>query len=469
MAANLERAYTMYTTELGYATPPSDGDAYIDVYVTDLGSPGPLGLTFPDTGANQTSAYIIIDDDVTELPYLASHELHHVFQLGIWAPTSTWLLEGTAEWGGFRIMGFPAALPDGNDDTFSILETLGAPDMSINCSGNACGLSDYEAGGYSRWPFYEYLSERYGPGIVRDIFLKAQGLNDVSLTGIDFLNATLADKGATLNDVFTDWTVANMTGKYTIASLKGVQAPVYSSTSTGDATGALPIQQVAVNHLAARYLAFARGSGQADGPCYAATLSLTVSWPSGLGARPYFLWPAAGNTPVPLAVSGSTANLSIPWDTCATDLAGVLSLPNPAPGVDAALFTVTGTTTVDKTRIATATPPPAGTYTGPTVPAPVSEDAPSIALYGPETLRVSKSKRLVRLVVFSSGPGKLQAQLGATMLGTRALRTGNNDLRFTLPTGFARTLAAKNLLALTSMSTTGERGATITRKLVLTK
>jgi len=469
MAANFERAYSMYTTELGYAAPPSDGDAWIDVYVTDLGLPGPLGLTFADTGANQTSAYILVDDEVTELPYLAAHELFHVFQFGIWAPTSPWMLEGTAEWNGFRFMGFPAALPDGADDTFPLVDTLGAPDMSINCSGTACGLTDYEIGGYSRWHFYEYLSERYGPGIVKDIFLKAKALNDATLTGTDFLNATLADKGATLADVFTDWTVANMTGNYTIPSLKGVQPPVHSSTPTGNATGALPTQQVAVNHLAARYLAFMRGTGQSDGPCYEATLSLTVSWPTGLGARPYFLWPSAVNTPIPLAVSGTTASLSIPWNTCATATQGLLSLPNPSATVDAALFTVTGSVTVDKTRLATSAPPPAGTYTGPTVPAPTSEDAPAIALYGPETLRVSKTKRLVRLVVFSSGQGKLQAQLGATMLGTRELRAGNNDLRFTLPTGFARTLAAKNLLALTSLSNSGERGATVTRKLVLTK
>lgn len=469
LAANLELAYSTYTTDLGYAAPPSDGDAWIDVYITDLAAPGALGLTFTDTGANQSSSYIYIDDDATELAFLAAHELFHVFQFGIWAPASPWMLEGTAEWNGFRFVGFPASLPDGADDEFALVDTLGAPDMSISCSGNACGLTAYEAGGYSRWHFYEYLSERYGPGVVKDIFLKAQALNDVTLTGTDFLNATLADKGATLADVFTDWTVANMNGNYSIASLKGVRPPLYSSTGSGDATGSLPTQKVAVNHLAARYLAFTRGSGQTDGPCYEATLSLSVSWPTGLGARPYFFWTAAGSTPIPLAISGTTASLSVPWNTCATAEQGLLSLPNPTAGVDAALFTVTGSTTVDKTRIATSTPPPPGTYTGPTVPAPVAEDAPAIALYGPETLRVSKSKRVVRLVVFSSGPGKLQAQLGAIGLGTRALRTGNNDLRFTLPSGLMRMLAARGVLTVTSLSSSGAHGATVTRKLVLTK
>jgi hypothetical protein len=242
----------------------------------------------------------------------------------------------------------------------------------------------------------------------------------------------------------------------------------------------LPAQKVAVNHLAARYLAFTRGSGSA-GPCYEATLSLNVSWPTGLGARPYFLWtettapPPADDAPAPLpvatplAVSGNAATLSVPWSTCSSGDAGVLSLPNPSTTVDAAELTVTASMTVDKTRLATSTPPPAGSYTGPTVPAPDAEPAPAIALYGPETLRVSKRKRVVRLVVFSSGQGELEAQLGTTALGKRSLRAGNNDLRFTLPRGFARTLAARNVLTVTSLSSSGSRGATVSRKLVFTK
>jgi hypothetical protein len=480
LAANFERAYSTYATELGYPVPPSDGDALIDVYITDLALTGALGLAMTDTMANQSSAYIHVDDDAIAIPSLAAHELFHVFQFGIWTPTSPWLLEGTAEWGGFRFMGFPSSLSDDQGQLYPLTDTLGAPDMSLNCGGNACGLSAYEVGGYSRWHFYEYLSERFGPAIVKDIFLKAKALNDPSLTGTDLLYYTLADKGATFRDVFTDWTVANMTGNYTIPSLRGIRAPVFSATATGDATGTLPTQKVAVNHLAARYLAFTRGSG-GSGPCYEATLSLNVSWPAGLSARPYFLWTeATGPAPAdgapaplpaatPLAVSGNAASLSVPWSTCSSGDAGLLSLPNPTTTVDAAEFSVTASTIVDKTRPSTSTPPPAGTYTGPTVPAPDAEPAPAIALYGPETMRVSKSKRVVRLVVFSSGEGELEAQLGSSALGKRSLRAGNNDLRYTIPKGFARTLAARNVLTVTSLSSAGTRGATVSRKLVFTK
>ena len=99
---------------------------------------------------------------------------------------------------------------------------------------------------------------------------------------------------------------------------------------------------------------------------------------------------------------------------------------------------MSGSITVDKKTLATSTPPPAGTYTGPTVPSLTGEEPPSIAVYGPETLRVSKKKRVVRLVVFSSGTGKLDGRLGSLSLGTRVLRTGNNDLRFTIPRSVTR-------------------------------
>jgi hypothetical protein len=221
--------------------------------------------------------------------------------------------------------------------------------------------------------------------------------------------------------------------------------------------------------LAARYVAFKRGTGASDGPCYAATLNVSVTVPFGIGARPVFHWTAAGSPAIPLSLSGETASLSVPWDTCSWGEVGLVSLPNPSTSVDAAVFTVSGSVTVDKTTLATSTPPPAGTYTGPTVPSLTGDEPPSIAVYGPETLRVSKKRRVVRLVVFASGTGQLDAELGGLSLGSRVLRTGNNDLRFTLPRSVTRSLAATSRLTLTSVATNGTRGATVTRKLVLTK
>lgn len=469
LAGNLERAYSTVVSEWGYPAPLSDGDNLIDVYVTDLGALDVAGLAFPETGSAQTSGYLQVDDGATNLPAVAMHELFHLVQYGIWAWMDPSLLEASAEWAGFRFVGFPLAVDLGGTSPVPLLETVGLPDMSLTCNGAACGSTDYEAMGYSRWHFFEYLTERFGDSTVNDLFQRGKTVNDPGVLGGDLLIQMLAAKGATLADVFHDWTVANMTGSYTATGLKGIEPPAYSTTLTGNASGTFATQKIPVNHLAARYVAFKRGTGTSDGPCYAATLNVSVTVPFGIGARPVFNWTAAGSPAIPLALTGSTASLSVPWDTCSWSDAGLVSLPNPSVAVDAALFTVSGSITVDRKTLATSTPPPAGSYTGPTVPSPEGEEAPSIAVYGPETLRVSKKRRMVRLVVFSSGSGKLVAQLGSLSLGTRVLRTGNNDLRFTLPLSVTRSLAATGRLTFTSVSTNGARGATVTRKLVLTK
>jgi hypothetical protein len=468
LASNLEQAYATFTS-WGYPPPPSDGDPYIDVYVTDLSLLGALGAAFAETGASQTYGYLHIHDEAVRLPAAAAHELFHLFQFGLWSPMEPWLLEGSAEWASFRFLNFPATVDFGEPAPTELVKTLGSPDMSLSCTGSACGVDQYERGGYSRWHFYQYLTERYGNGAVKGVFDKGKELNDPAIPATDLLSQSLMGNGSTLSDTFVDWTVANLSGNYQAAGLKGVQPPTTSTTPTGTVTGALPVQTVAVNHLAAAYLAFTRGTVGGTGPCYAATLNLTVSFPSGLGARPFFRWSGPDSPAIPLSLGGSTATLSLPWDTCTWDARGLLVLQNPSTSVDAALFTVSGSLTVDKNQLATATPPPKGTYEGPTVPAPDAEAAPTIALYGPETLRVSKKKRLLRLVVFSSGGGQLEANVAGSALGLRTLRAGNNDLRFTLPKSLARTLASTRLLRVTSIGASGARGASLTRRLLVTK
>jgi hypothetical protein len=469
LAGNLERAYSTVVSDWGYPAPLNDGDGLIDVYIADLTPFEVSGLAFRETAAAQTWGYIHLDDGATGLPSVAMHEFFHLVQFGIWAQMDSYLLEASAEWAGFRFIGFPLAVDFGASEPVPLLDLVGRPDLSLTCSGDACGTTDYERMGYSRWHFFEYLTERFGGSTVNDLFQQGKTVNDPALLGGDLLAQMLLAKGASLDDVFQDWTVANMTGDYTATGLKGITPPSYSTTLTGNSSGTLAAQKIPVNHLAARYVAFKRGTGTSDGACYAATLNVTVTVPAGLGAQPVFRWTAAGSPAIPLALSGTTATLSVPWDTCSWADVGLVSLPNPSVAVDAALFTVSGSITVDKKTLATSTPPPAGTYTGPTVPSPDGDEPPSIAVYGPETLRVSKRKRVVRIVVFSSGSGKLNAQLGSLSLGSRELRTGNNDLRFTLPRTVSRSLAAASRLTFTSVSPGGTRGATVTRKLVLTK
>ena len=218
-----------------------------------------------------------MDDGSTNLPSVAMHELFHLVQYGIWSHMDPSVLEASAEWAGFRFIGFPLAVDFGGTSPVPLLDTVGLPDMSLTCNGESCGATDYEALGYSRWHFFEFLSERFGSGTVNDLFQRGKTVNDPAVGAGDLLMQMLTAKGSTLGDVFHDWTVANMTGTYTAIGLKGIKPPAYSTTLTGSGSGTLATQKIPVNHLAARYVAFKRGTGTSDGPCYAATLNISVT------------------------------------------------------------------------------------------------------------------------------------------------------------------------------------------------
>jgi hypothetical protein len=355
---------------------------------------------------------------------------------------------------------------------------LDCPWDSAALSANACGDEFYEIPGqtdYPHWAFLTYAGERFGTSFVKDVVDRNVANGGVgSASSADALSDVLVAKGSSLSDAFNDWSVAHMTGAYQALGLKGSRPKTFFPTTTittGTKTGAIPTQKVGVSHLATRYVSFKRGTGTPSGQCYAATLNLSVTLPFGVAARPYFYWTGGGGTTaIPLAVAGATATLSVPWDTCTwASGEGLLSLPNSSRTFNGVDFVVSGSLTVDTKTLTTATAPPLGTYTGPTVAAPLGDEAPSIALYGPETLRVSKKTRVVRIVVFSSGAGQLEAKLGASGLGLRSLRAGNNDLRFTLPVSAVRRLAATGKLTLTSISSSGERGTSVTRGLLITK
>jgi hypothetical protein len=162
----------------------------------------------------------------------------------------------------------------------------------------------------------------------------------------------------------------------------------------------------------------------------------------------------------------------VPWDTCYGNNDGYLSLPNPSLATDSQLYTVSGTMTVENVAVALKPPDPA--YLGSSVAVPSADVAPSIYVYGAQLIRVSAASRTVRLIVFSSGSGKLEASLGGAKLGTVVLRAGNNDVRFKLPASAVKALrktssiaASTSKLTLTSLSSQGVKGAVVTRKLTV--
>jgi hypothetical protein len=473
VAARAERAYAAELAD-GYPAPLGDaglgGDGRIDIYVNDLGGLA-LGLAEWDVDVPlQTSGFIELAGDNPEVgldQHTIAHELFHLIQFAIWRPPALadyWLLEGSAEWMGYRVNGY------GNAHPFS----FGPADLSLDCRDpagtNQCDLNDdYLNNGYSRWPFFEYLIERYGKSFVTDIF--AQGAAGAG-SALAATASALAAKGTTLADTYNAWTTADMTAAYSVQALQSLKPAPYLTVQTGVDPGADTLPPIDVNHLSTRYVKFTRGDGDASHICYTATLSLSVAMPAGSLSKPAFYWDGKGSSAVQLAVSGNTATAAIPWDTCTyPSNGGYLSLPNASTNVDAGDFVVTATLAVDETQPTTPAPPPDPVVLNtPVVPVGSADVAPTLDLFGPEILRLSATQTQLRLIVSSNSEGSVRGKLGSFDLGKVAIRAGSNDVRFTLPKSLLKSLrrsasSGSNVLTLTPVSTDGSAtGAPLERK-----
>jgi len=476
-----ERAYALYAS-WGYATPildSGDGDGYLDISADQFSLPpngciahGAIDLSIPrevDGTLSRWDALInpvlplgageIHLDTLKGLTYhVIAHEVFHLFQGKITTTADPWVEEGTAEWAAVKAEGAAGGLESN-------------PDRTLDCVGSECGDTEFDKNGYPGWMLFEYLTEQYGDAKIKDI------LSAAPMTGTQAL-ASVLPASVKLQDFFNDYTTARLNGNFSSPALADVLPQSLATLSLGNTTGAFSVTPIAVNHLAVRYIELARGDGTDTGPCYVASLKLNVVIPANVVSRPYYYANIAGSVPQALTVSGSTASITVPWDTCSGSPHAYLSLPNDwndadqsgAPK-DGREFVVTGTLTVDKSKPATAaSPPPRAKVIGPVIQVPTTDPAPDLTVYAPELLRVSAKTHVLRFVVFSSGTGALRAVLGSSWNGSATLHAGNNDIRFVLPTQLLKRLrktSSENILSLTSYSPGGARGETITRRVAI--
>jgi hypothetical protein len=484
IAAYAEQAYSLFTS-WGFPAPLNDGDGHIDIYLKDFqdddhyasleayaeadnAGPAPSsGVIWLSTPAALTTTFIktsgltLAQEEQKEV----ANELFVLFEFATWVPTNPgdyWLLDSAAQWAAFSFLGYPGAAG---------LTTLGPSDIALDCrDGNSplpppapalafrmCDPDRFTELGYTRWAFDQLLANKFGTSFLTTAL--ANGAAGETATAA--LNDAIAAKGGSLADAFTDYSVALMTGNVGVPALATVRPTADAAVTVGTKSATLLPVTVPVNHLSTAYVSFQRGDGDATHACYAATLSITVTMPSGTSSRPYFFWDDATSTPVQLNLNGNTATETVPWDTCSWGTKrGWLSLPNASTTVDGAAFTVASSVAVDpNTPAAAATAPIGPTIWGTTVPVPTTDIAPLIDVFGPEVLRLSATAPTIRLIVSSSAVGSVDATLGSRTLGSRPLRAGNNDLRFSVPKGLLtalrRAAGADGVLTLTPMSTSG--------------
>ncbi|MCZ6634815.1 MAG: hypothetical protein O7G87_15545 [bacterium] len=105
-----DEVWELQITQMGYSPPPSDGDAFYDVYIRNLGTQAAYGFTYPEIfPENVTPSYMEVDNNFTESIYFsegldglrvtAAHEFFHAIQFGYYADFGgAWWQELTATW-----------------------------------------------------------------------------------------------------------------------------------------------------------------------------------------------------------------------------------------------------------------------------------------------------------------------------------------------------------------------------------
>lgn len=195
VAATFEEVYANYA-RLGYRPAPTVSNAPYDVYLLNLAPQRFYGST--ESGASVSSAsypnaytsWIELDNNFTESIYTspssggtftplqslqitAAHEYHHAIQYGYNYYFDIWYAEATSTW-------MEDELYNDVNQLYNYLDAwfLSHSNLSLDTSESLT-----TGGGYGRWIFNRYLSEKHSPTVIRNIW-EALGVRSSS-NGID--------------------------------------------------------------------------------------------------------------------------------------------------------------------------------------------------------------------------------------------------------------------------------------------
>lgn len=458
-----ERAWSVQVDQWGYPRPLDDGDGRVDIYMQDIDNKNVAGWARTEKYVGEgATGYIAVDIEFLDYEPVVPHELFHLVQYAIAVGASGILKEATANWAALR-MGIRM------DPWWSLRS-----DVSFDCEG-ACG------GGHERWPFIEFLADRHGPSIVRELFEVSRARKIRTTRNI--LEAVLAPRGTTLEREYGAFVLLGFYDAHPSGYLRG-GGGVYHG-HLGQLTGP---PTVTLNRLSTIWLSM---SPSGSPPCKPTTLRVTVKMPPGVSSVPHFSPATSGGLPVPFAIADGVATGAIPWETCGTSrLTRRLMLTNASPTVDDAVFEI-GLELVAGlafTPVPAGVVPPAGllpaanagsTAVGaapespraqapPTAPAPAApakpqapvapaadpDTAPAISVTGrPGSARRGGS---FRLRLQANGAGMLLISCRSLQHeATAMIATGSNVVSVPVP---ARARQGAHVCSLRSLSTAGSAG-----------
>jgi hypothetical protein len=245
--------------KLGYRKPVSDrykgGNDKFDVYLKELGSRGLYGYCTPERRAPGqkwlASGYCVLDNDFAQAQYGApprdslrvtgAHEFFHAIQFAYDYGEDPWLMESTATWMEERVA------DDVNDNRqYLPYGQVGAPGRPLDLF-NRQGFNQY-----GNWTFFEYLSTRFGTGVVKQIWTRAG-----AYSGAGHQYSTTAVKGALkshggFESVYRGFAAANTAPSRVYP--EGDAWPTAPVAATWSLSKDAPRQQIrmAIDHLSSR-------------------------------------------------------------------------------------------------------------------------------------------------------------------------------------------------------------------------
>lgn len=216
----MEEIWSAEIYRMGWPEPVPDqgegGDTRFDVYLMELFSQNLGGYVSPDGGyvgdnpatpqteTNAAYGYLVLDNDYVDpsppaglkvwppgewMRIIAAHEFNHVLQIGLNGNHEMrWWYEATANWAETQVF------PNLRDNLQSAGAVFKSPDTCIMRYG---GVQRVESGlhWYGMWVFNQSLTEQFGSGIIRDIWMAIGNSADYGP-----FDATFASYGTTFQD-----------------------------------------------------------------------------------------------------------------------------------------------------------------------------------------------------------------------------------------------------------------------------
>jgi len=302
-SAVMEQVWKREIDQLGYRSPRPDGtrggDARVDVYLANIGQQGIYGYAQPEEdgdGVDSTAtAHIVLDNDFEEfaadplvsLRATAAHEFFHVVQFAYDVNEQSWLLETTATWMEEQVF-------DGANDNRNFLEASSLRHPEIPLDGTSVW--------YGNWVFFQFVSERLGVGIVREIWQRAS--NAGIGARIALVRALVAhDSG--LRSMFSRFSASSNVPARSYEEGRFFPRAVVTRTWTlSRGTRSTGSRSVSLNHLTSRNYVFVPGSSltgrwrlrvRVEGPSTGTTAYALVRYRNGSLARVPFRLNRYGN------------------------------------------------------------------------------------------------------------------------------------------------------------------------------